>query len=65
MMIDVVKRACEKVGGPTRLARSLKISHTALYLWKQVPAARVLSIESLTGISRHEMRPDIYPEDAA
>lgn len=33
---------------------------------KPVPAELVLKAEAATGISRHELRPDIYPiEDAA
>jgi DNA-binding transcriptional regulator YdaS (Cro superfamily) len=28
----------------------------------KIPAERVLEIERLTKISRHELRPDIYPE---
>lgn len=27
------------------------------------PAERVLDIERLTGVPRHELRPDIYPPD--
>jgi DNA-binding transcriptional regulator YdaS (Cro superfamily) len=28
-----------------------------------VPVARVLDVERITGITRHELRPDIYPAD--
>ncbi len=31
----------------------------------RVPAERVLDVERLTGISRHDLRPDIYPADDA
>jgi DNA-binding transcriptional regulator YdaS (Cro superfamily) len=32
---------------------------------RQIPANRVLDIEALTGVSRHELRPDIFgPEQA-
>ena len=27
---------------------------------RQVPAARVMDIERITGVSRHELRPDIF-----
>lgn len=49
------------------LARILGIKHTAMYSWKRVPAERVLDIERASGISRHELRPDIYgaPTEAA
>lgn len=36
---------------------------------RQVPAGRVLDVERITGISRHELRPDVFgpakQEDAA
>lgn len=44
-----------------RLARKLGITHGAVYQWDKVPAERVLDVERLTGIPRHELRPDIYP----
>lgn len=66
-MIEIVERAAEKAGGVVTLARELGIKHTALYSWNRVPAERVLDIERLTGISRHELRPDVFgqPENAA
>lgn len=50
------------------LARSLGITHGAISQWDQVPAERVLDVERITGISRHELRPDIFgakPERAS
>ena len=45
------------------LARDLKLNKSSITMWAQrrVPAERVLEVEKLTGISRHEIRPDIYP----
>ena len=60
---QIVRRAAYKVGGLAALARILGIRHTAFYRWRRVPAERVLSIEKATGISRHELRPDLYPEE--
>jgi DNA-binding transcriptional regulator YdaS (Cro superfamily) len=37
-------------------------------MWTAVPAERVLEIERLTGVSRHELRPDVFgpaPQEAA
>jgi DNA-binding transcriptional regulator YdaS (Cro superfamily) len=59
-MIDIVERAAEKAGGVVALARELGIKHTAMYSWNRVPAERVLDIERVTGISRHDLRPDIF-----
>jgi DNA-binding transcriptional regulator YdaS (Cro superfamily) len=59
-MLKIVEIAAKKVGGPIALANGLGIKHPALYSWKRVPAERVLEIERLTGVSRHELRPDVY-----
>ena len=59
-MIDIVTQAAEKVGGVVALSRELGIKHTAMYSWNRVPAERVLDIERITGISRHDLRPDIF-----
>ncbi|MGV1867192.1 MULTISPECIES: Cro/CI family transcriptional regulator [unclassified Rhizobium] len=61
-MIAIVEKAVEKVGGVVSLARALGIKHTSLYSWPRVPAERVLEFERITGISRHEIRPDVFGE---
>tara|TARA_Y100000310_G_scaffold334257_1_gene413677 strand:+ start:1447 stop:1662 length:216 start_codon:yes stop_codon:yes gene_type:complete len=45
------------------LAEGLGILPPALSKWEngRVPAERVLEVEQFTGVSRHELRPDIYP----
>ncbi|MCO6050877.1 helix-turn-helix domain-containing protein [Mesorhizobium sp. RP14(2022)] len=59
-MIDIVTKAAAGAGGIVALARHLKISHNAMYSWKRVPAERVIEIERVSGISRHELRPDLF-----
>jgi DNA-binding transcriptional regulator YdaS (Cro superfamily) len=49
-------------GFRAQLARDLGISRAALHRWRQVPARHVLVVEQLTGISRHQLRPDIFGE---
>jgi len=61
-MITIVKQAAEKAGGVVALARELGIEHPSLHSWKKVPASRVLDMERITGISRHDIRPDIFGE---
>lgn len=63
MLIDVVKRGAEIVGGLGKLAAGLGVKHPTFYSWKRVPPERVLDFERLTGISRHILRPDIYGDD--
>lgn len=50
-------------GGARALATALKISRVAVYNWKRVPVTRVLDVERLTGIPRHDLRPDVYPDE--
>jgi DNA-binding transcriptional regulator YdaS (Cro superfamily) len=59
----IVHKAADRVGGLSALARLLKIKHTAFYSWGIVPAVRVLQIERITGVSRHDLRPDLYPRE--
>jgi TorA maturation chaperone TorD len=57
-----VEKAVQAAGGASALARALGISQPAISSWKRIPAERVLAIESITGISRSELRPDLYPQ---
>ena len=59
-------RAIEVGGGPATLAESLGIRYQAVQRWKlqqRIPVARVLAVEQVTGVSRHDLRPDIYPRE--
>ena len=60
-LLSVVQQAADRVGGVVALAKKLGIKHSAFHRWNQVPATRVLPIERATGISRHDLRPDLYP----
>jgi len=62
MNADIRKRVCPE--GLRPLASRLGVSYQAVQRWfvrGRVPAERVLAIEAATGVSRHELRPDIYP----
>ena len=61
-----LQRATEAVGGAGKLADALGIRVQAIYQWKgQIPHRRVLDVERITGVSRHDLRPDLYPKEAA
>lgn len=49
------------------LAERFGVNKTTVLRWKdgRIPAERVLDIERVTGISRHDLRPDLYPREAA
>ncbi|MGE3990359.1 transcriptional regulator [Pseudorhodoplanes sp.] len=64
-MEQALIRALEKVGGPSGLGRALGISSQAISQWRRCPAGRVLAVEAKSGVSRHELRPDLYPRPGA
>lgn len=57
---DIIKTT----GGVTKIACELGVPVATVSSWglrNQVPATRVLDFERITGVPRHEIRPDIYP----
>lgn len=66
METNIVDRAIEAAGSVKALADALDIKVQAIYEWRKygkIPPLRVLDIERITGIPRHELRPDFYPKD--
>jgi DNA-binding transcriptional regulator YdaS (Cro superfamily) len=61
---QALKEAKAKAGGPSALARLLKITPQAVDQWKHIPVAQVLKVEKALGIPRHFQRPDFYPPPA-
>jgi len=60
-----LNKAKESAGGSVALAAALsaagpKLTSQAVSQWKRVPAERVIEVERLTGVSRHELRPDVF-----
>lgn len=63
-MVEALETAKSKIGGNTALARAIgRITPQAISQWRRVPVDRVLEVERVTGISRTELRPDIYPPE--
>lgn len=42
------------------LAAALSLSPSTILTWKDVPPRYVLTIEGVTGVSRHDLRPDVF-----
>lgn len=59
-----LKEAIAAVGGLSGLAEPLGITEQAVSQWDDVPPLRVLDVERISGISRHVLRPDLYPPEA-
>ena len=65
---NAATKAAEVAGSQSALARLLGCTPQAVQKMcstGRVPAERVLDIEKATGVSRHELRPDLYPEESA
>lgn len=64
---EALTLAVDKAGSQAEIARIAEVSPTAVWKWvqssKRVPAEFVLKIEAATGVSRHDLRPDIYPRE--
>jgi TorA maturation chaperone TorD len=57
-----LERAIEAAGGMRALARALGITQPAISAWKRVPSDRVVAVESVTGVPRRDLRPELYVE---
>lgn len=64
---EALKLAVETIGTQQAFADLLEVSQPRVWRWlnqsKQLPAEFVLKIEAATGVSRHDLRPDIYPRE--
>jgi DNA-binding transcriptional regulator YdaS (Cro superfamily) len=62
-----LRAAIEILGSQSALAELVGVRQPAVSKWlakgAPLPAEFVLRVESETGISRHELRPDVYPPD--
>lgn len=60
MRDDGLDRAIGAAGGVAQLARKIGISQPSVSNWSKIPAQRVIAVEAATGISRSQLRPDLY-----
>lgn len=60
-----LKRAAANVRGWANLADLLHLRGPTVYAWKRSPAHHVLAIERVSGVTRYELRPDLYPMESA
>lgn len=62
---DALKALEARAGSQSALARALGVTQPAVWHWlnqsERLPAEYVLKAEQLFGVSRHDLRPDIYP----
>lgn len=63
MQRKAILKAVSEAGSQSALARALNITSQAVNKMcssGRVSAERALQIEKITGVSRHELRPDIF-----
>lgn len=58
--VPSLEKAVQRVGSASELARRLGVTPAAVLQWDRVPPLRVLDVERESGVSRYELRPDIY-----
>jgi DNA-binding transcriptional regulator YdaS (Cro superfamily) len=66
--MEAVLRAIEGGGGLKSVAEKLGVRYQAVQKWRRsgrVPAERVLALESISGVSRSDIRPDLYPLESS
>ncbi len=61
--------AIRVIGSQRAIAELMSVTQQAISLivreGRACPAENVLTVEAATGVSRHELRPDLYPRDDA
>ncbi len=60
-----LSEAIRAAGGVSELARQIGISQPSVSNWNRVPAERVVIVETVTGVDRAILRPDLYGGEAA
>lgn len=60
LMDSPLKKAIENAGGVAALARALNVTSQAISQWDRVPAERVIQVEVVTGVTRYDLRPDVF-----
>ncbi len=65
MKNEALKKAISMVGSQTSLAKELGTSQQLVNYWlkNRLPSEWVLRVEKISGVGRHELRPDIYPKE--
>jgi DNA-binding transcriptional regulator YdaS (Cro superfamily) len=64
MRSEPIRLAIEKAGSVKALAEMLNVTPQAISQWKRIPADRVPDLERVSGIPRHELRPDMWEAPA-
>jgi DNA-binding transcriptional regulator YdaS (Cro superfamily) len=58
-LLKIARKAINQAGGPGKVARCFAITSQAVSQWRRIPEDRVVEMERISGISRHDLRPDL------
>lgn len=61
MLIAEITEGAKRLGGVVALGNAIGVGYRSFYAWSKIPPQHVLNFERATGISRHKLRPDLYP----
>lgn len=58
-----IENAIQQSGSASALSLAIGVTKMAVSLWRKngVPSSRVIQIYKATGVTPHELRPDLYP----
>ncbi|MBA7848508.1 helix-turn-helix domain-containing protein [Klebsiella sp. RHBSTW-00465] len=58
-----IENAIQQSGSASALGLAIGVTKMAVSLWRKngVPSTRVIQIYKATGVTPHELRPDLYP----
>ncbi|WP_411172254.1 transcriptional regulator [Klebsiella oxytoca] len=58
-----IENAIQQSGSASALGLAIGVTKMAVSLWRKngVPSSRVIQIYKATGVTPHELRPDLYP----
>ena len=64
--MNALEKAICSAGNASRLAEQIGLTSMAISHWKKrkkgiVPSTHVLPVYQATGVTPHELRPDLYP----
>ena len=68
-MLAALELAVRRIGGQSATARCRGVSQPTVHNWlrkaKKCPPEHVLGMEAASEVSRHDLRPDLYPREDA
>lgn len=65
---EALRLAVQIISSQSATGRLLGVTQATVWKWlnksKLLPAEHVLKVEAATGVSRYDLRPDIYPRES-